>query len=93
MAAPGTSGEDDLARQRRKREVRLLAQPVAGFPAMTVGDVVTTVMAATEESRGALDVPRFLADRGYSWHTIETVLAYVDGKSAGAVRSDTAVAP
>jgi hypothetical protein len=94
MAAPGMPGEDDLSRQRQKRETRLLAQPVRGFEAMTVGDVVKTVVAATEESGGALDAQRFLEDRGHCTQTIETVLAFV-GRQHGhhTPHSSTSVAP
>lgn len=69
--------DDDLSRQRRKREARLLDQQVVGFPALTVGDVVADVLAASDGSRGALDVPRYLAAQGLGWQTIETVMAYL----------------
>ncbi|MGH9179109.1 MAG: hypothetical protein ACRD0N_11230 [Acidimicrobiales bacterium] len=93
MAAPLTPGDDDLRRQRRRREARLLAQPVSGFAATSVGDVVMTVMAATEESGGAVDPQRFLAGRGHCWQTIETVLAYLDRHERDrSVRWDTGVA-
>ncbi len=47
------------ARQRQNREDRLLAEPVTGFVATSVADVVATVMAANEESEGAVDAQRF----------------------------------
>ena len=39
--------DDDLSRQRRKRDERLLAQAVPGAPDLTVGDLVADVLAAT----------------------------------------------
>jgi hypothetical protein len=44
---------------------------------MTLGQTVASVVAATEEAEGVLDVQRFLADEGHSWQTIESVLAYL----------------
>lgn len=73
-----STADDDLSRQRRKRESRLLRQPVAGFATLTVADVVADVLAASDEGRTALDVPVYLAEQGYGWHTIETVIGYLD---------------
>ena len=68
--------DDDLARQRRKREVRALGRQVSEFPDMTVADVVADVLAA-REGDGSLDVAGYLAVAGYGNSTIEAVLAYV----------------
>ncbi len=72
-AGPDTA--DEVARQRRKRAEALLDRPVAGFDDLTLRAVVISVLAATEESSGPLDVERFLAERGHPWHTVELVLA------------------
>jgi hypothetical protein len=68
-------GDDDLARQRRKREARLLDQDVAGFPGVTLADVVADVLAASDD--GQVDVTRYLDERGHGWQTIEAVLGYL----------------
>lgn len=68
--------DDDLARQRRKRETRALGQRVAEFPDMTVADVVADVLAASEGDV-SLDIAGYLAVSGYGNDTIEAVLAYV----------------
>ena len=68
-------GDDDLARQRRKREARLLDQEVAGFPGVTLADVVADVLAASEG--GHVDVTFYLDARGHGWQTIEAVLSYL----------------
>jgi hypothetical protein len=68
--------DDDLARQRRKRETRALGRRVAEFPDMTVADVVADVLAASEGDT-SLDVAGYLAVAGYGHDTIEAVLAYV----------------
>ena len=65
---------DEVARQRRKRAAGLLDRPVAGFDDVTLSDVLTSVVAAGEESRGPLDVERFLIERGHAWQTVEMVL-------------------
>jgi hypothetical protein len=72
--------DDDLSRQRRKRQARLLDRPVHDFPALTVADVVADVLAASDEGHAPLDVPGYLTERGYSWTTIETVVAYLQGQ-------------
>jgi hypothetical protein len=72
--------DDDLSRQRRKREARLLDRPVPDFPALTVADIVADVFAATDGGHAALDVPSYLAERGHTSTTIETVLAYLQGQ-------------
>lgn len=81
------AGDDDLSRQRRKREARLLARPVAGFPELTLRQVVAAVLEAGEASRQSHQVERFLTEQGHSWETIEMVLAYLgpgcqDGSSS-----------
>lgn len=68
---------DDLARQRRKREARLLDQPLPDFPALTVADVVADALAANTDGHPAVDIVSYLSGQGHSWQTIETVLAYL----------------
>jgi hypothetical protein len=79
--------DDDLARQRRKRDERLLAQQVPGAPDLTVGDLVADVLAATADERGSVAGPQFdvggyLADRGHDWPTIKTVVEYVERRES-----------
>ncbi|MGH9213753.1 MAG: hypothetical protein ACRD2C_24225 [Acidimicrobiales bacterium] len=68
---------DDLARQRRKRDARLLEQQVVGFPALTLGDVVAEVLAASDASHGTMDVAGYLAIDGHDGRTIEAVVGYL----------------
>lgn len=70
-------GHDDLSRQRRKREARLLGGEVAGFPGLTVADVVADVLAASNEGDAAFDVPDYLMERGHTSMTIKTVVGYL----------------
>jgi hypothetical protein len=71
------SGDDEVARQRVKRQVAALNRLVPGFPSMTLGQVVASVMAAADEVEGGLDIEEFLAGEGHSSRTIEFVLAYL----------------
>ena len=71
------TGDDDLSRQRRKREARLLDREVPDFPGVTVADVVADVLAAGTEGHSALDVPGYLAERGHTSTTIKTVVDYL----------------
>ncbi|HET6920038.1 MAG TPA: hypothetical protein VFI46_11310 [Jiangellaceae bacterium] len=71
--------DDDLSRQRRKRQARLLDRPVPDFPALTVADIVADVLAASDEGHAPLDVPGYLTEHGHSSTTIETVVAYLQG--------------
>ncbi len=71
----GPDVRDEVARQRRKRARTLLDRPVVGFDDLTLRDVVSSVLAATDESPGPLDVEGFLAERGHAWQTVEMVLA------------------
>lgn len=64
---------DQVARQRRKRAAALLDRSVAGFDELTLEDVVRSVIAASDEAKGALNVEQFLTDRGHAWQTIEMV--------------------
>jgi hypothetical protein len=82
-AEPYEMANDDLSRQRRKRDERLLAQPLPGLPQVTVGDLVADVLAASSEDRGSVagsrfDVGGYLAERGHDWPTIKTVVDYVE---------------
>lgn len=72
--------DDDLSRQRRKREARLLDRLVPDFPALTVADVVADVLAASDEGHAAFDVPSYLAERGHTGTTIESVVAYLQSQ-------------
>lgn len=94
-AFEASMGEDDLSRQRRKREARLLDQPVAGFAGFTVADVVAEVLAASDEGRSALNVPAYLAEQDHEWQTIEAVVGYLQRHGlhpAGAVGSSVSIA-
>ncbi|HMG44361.1 MAG TPA: hypothetical protein VK611_23715 [Acidimicrobiales bacterium] len=71
-------GDDDLARQRRKREARLLDEHIADFPELTLADVVAEVLAARDTAPGTLDVRGYLATEGHGWRTIEAVVGYLD---------------
>jgi hypothetical protein len=83
---PYEMADDDLSRQRRKREERLLAQAVPGDPAVTVGDLVADVLAAgggDEPGRDrAFDAGGYLAERGHDWSTIKTVVDYLERQDA-----------
>jgi hypothetical protein len=69
---------DEVARQRRKRVEGLLDRPVACFDELTLRDVITSVLAATEECTDELDVEQFLAERGHPWQTVEMVVASLE---------------
>lgn len=71
-------GDDDLSRQRRKRETRMLDGQVPGHPGITVGDLVADVLAASEDGRAALDVPAYLLERGHTSTTVTTVVGYLE---------------
>jgi hypothetical protein len=73
-ASEAFMGDDDLSRQRRKREARLLDEELPDFPGVTVADVVADVLAASNEGHSALDVPSYLAERGHTSTTIKTVV-------------------
>ena len=70
--------DDDLSRQRRKREARLLDREIPDFPGLTVADVVADVLAASHEGHAALDVPSYLVERGHTSTTITTVVDYLE---------------
>ena len=70
-------GDDDLSRQRRKREARLLDGEVPDFPGLTVADVVADVLAASNEGHATFDVPNYLVERGHTSMTITTVVEYL----------------
>ncbi len=84
-AEPDTG--DEVARQRRKRAEALLDRPVADFDDLTLRDVVISVLAATEESPGPLDVEQFLAGRGHAWQTVQMVAATLEGMDGHRRRS------
>ena len=77
----GPDDGDEVGRQRRKRAMVLLDRPVANFDDLTLDQVLRSVVAATEECKGPLDVERFLTERGHAWQTVEMVrscLRFVD---------------
>jgi hypothetical protein len=83
--------DDDLARQRRKRDERLLAQALPDDPSRTVGDVVADVLAAAADRDGRLDddgstagfdVERYLDGLGHGSPTITTVMDYLERQDA-----------
>jgi hypothetical protein len=76
-ASEALMGDDDLSRQRRKREARLLDEEVPDFPGVTVADVVADVLAASNEGHSALDVPSYLGARGHTSTTIKTIVDYL----------------
>jgi hypothetical protein len=69
--------DDELARQRRKRQARLLDEHVAEFPSLTLADVVADVLAACDQSSEVLDVRGYLAMEGFGRQTIEQVMGYL----------------
>jgi hypothetical protein len=72
------TGDDDLSRQRRKREARLLDGEVPDFPGLTVADVVADVLAASNEGHARFDVPNYLVEKGHTSMTITTVVEYLE---------------
>ena len=72
------TGDDDLSRQRRKREARLLDGEVPDFPGLTVADIVADVLAASNDGRAAFDVPYYLVERGHTSMTIKSVVGYLE---------------
>jgi hypothetical protein len=70
-------GDDDLSRQRRKRDARVLDGDVPNFPGLTVADVVADVLAASNDGPAPLDVPRYLAERGHTSTTIRIVVEHL----------------
>jgi hypothetical protein len=70
-------GDDDLARQRRKRDARLLDEHLVDHPALTIADVVAEVLAASDAALQPLDVRTYLASEGHHWRTIEAVVAFM----------------
>jgi hypothetical protein len=70
-------GDDDLARQRRKRDARLLDEHLVDTPALTIADVVAEVLAASDAAPDPLDVRRYLLAEGHHWRTIEAVVAFM----------------
>jgi hypothetical protein len=89
---------DEVSRQRRKHWDAFLNRPVAGFPNMTLRQVVAEVEGATApvsagfrapdelvvpgEDRPGDAVGRFLAGRGHTPETIRTVQGYLDLQKA-----------
>ncbi len=68
---------DQVGRQRRKRALALLDRPVANFDDLTLNDVLRSVVAATDECAGPLDIEQFLTERGHAWQTVEMVLSCI----------------
>jgi hypothetical protein len=83
----GWDGGDDLARQRRKREARLLDERLVDSPELTLADVVADVLAAGAGDTGTLDVRGYLAAGGHHWRTIEAVVGYLHAKDPGGAPS------
>jgi hypothetical protein len=84
---PHDMPDDDLSRQRRKRDARLLAQTLPDDPSVTVGELVADVLAAAaaagdDDADGELDVRQYLAERGHEWPTIKTVVDYLERQEA-----------
>jgi hypothetical protein len=89
---------DEVSRQRRKHWDASLNRTVAGFPHVTLRQVVAEVEAATAPDSGVLRAPdelvtpgedrpadavrRFLASRGHAPETIRTVQGYLDLQKA-----------
>lgn len=86
-------GGDDLARQRRQRDARLLDQRVAGFPGLTLADVVAEALAARDAYGDLLDVPSYLAIEGHDWPTIEAVVGYLHRYNAPSARQPSPLRP
>lgn len=83
----GPDGDDDLARQRRKREARLLDEQLVDAPETTLADVVADVLAASDGEPASLDVRNYLASNGHHWRTIEAVIGYLHRQEAPELQS------
>jgi hypothetical protein len=70
-------GDDDLARQRRKRDARLLDEHLVDYPALTIADVVAEVLAASDAAPRPIDVRTYLVAEGHHWRTIEAVVEFM----------------
>lgn len=70
-------GDDDLARQRRKRDARLLDQHLVDYPALTLADVVAEVLAVSDAGSDTLDVRSYLVAEGHHWRTVEAVVEFM----------------
>ena len=79
---PYSGSDDEVSRQREKRNTAFLARVIPGFPGLTFGQTVTHVVLAAEQAADVLDVERFLTDQGHDWRTIESVLAYLGSDAA-----------
>ena len=55
----------------------VLDRKVDGFGDLAMGTLVAESRAARHEDGDGFDVHRYLADRGHTWQTVETVLAYL----------------
>jgi hypothetical protein len=75
---PSTIPIDEVARQRERRNTRLLANPLVEDPELTLRDVVDLVRAARDELPNPVDIDQFLAAGGHGWRTIEAVKTYLD---------------
>jgi hypothetical protein len=78
-------GGDDLARQRLKREARLLDLRLVELPELTLADVMAEVHAAQAAEPGPLDVREYLATAGHNWRTIDAVAHYLQTQDAADV--------
>ena len=71
-------GDDDLARQRRKRDARLLDEQLVDHPALTIADLVAEVLAASDAAAPEpFDVRAYLLAEGHHWRAIEAVVAFM----------------
>jgi hypothetical protein len=79
--------DDDLSRQRRKRDARLLAQELPGTRDTTVGELVADLVAAIatasdDEDESELDIREYMAERGHTRSTITSVEDYLERQDA-----------
>jgi hypothetical protein len=79
--------DDDISRQRRKRDARLLAQELPGTADTTIGELVADLVAAIatggeREDGRDLDVRGYMADRGHTGRTIDAVEDYLERQGA-----------
>lgn len=69
---------DEVARQRRRREARVLDGQLFDSPELTLADVVADVLAESSAAPGPFDVRGYLTAGGHHWRTIEAVTAFLE---------------